>query len=97
MVSIMKTQVNTTETAYEYDENGKVIKKTVTETVAQEPDEYITCTCGCAYDDVEDEITTALEGVIDTEYTALDVITAAAGVASIVASVCLIAKALRKE
>lgn len=95
MLIAMTKQTNVTDTVYEYDANGKMTHKVVTETL-EIPDmspvaTVTTCACDC-----DDDFEADMYAEFEVPVSPLEVITAAAGIASIIASGCLIYKALRK-
>lgn len=96
MVVVKQTQTNTIDTRCEYDNDGKVVHRVVTETL-EIPDVQpaVTCSCACDYDDDYGE-ETLIEHELEVPVTPLDVIMGAAGIASIIASGCMIVKALKK-
>lgn len=96
MLVAKQIQTNTIDTKYEYDGDGKVVHKVVTETL-ELPDvpSAVTCSCACDCDDDYGE-GTLIEHELELPVTPLDIIMGAAGIASIIASGCMIAKALRK-
>ena len=77
----------TYETKYEYDETGKVIHAVETETV----DVPSGCVC--------DDCAPLLEDVIEFEDapSALDIITGAAGLATLAAAICLAVKIVKSK
>lgn len=77
----------TYETKYEYDETGKVIHAVETETV----DVPNGCIC--------DDCAPLFEGVIESEDapSALDIITGAAGLATLAAAICLAVKIVKSK
>ena len=79
----------TYETKYEYDESGKVIHKVATETV-DVPN-------GCICDDCAPLL--EAEGVVAFEDapSALDIITGAAGLATLAAAICLAVKIVKSK
>ena len=96
MVAVKQTQTNTIDTRYEYDNDGKVVHKVVTETL-EIPDMFpaATMTCSCDCDD-DCDVETVIEQEIEVPVSPLDIIMGAAGIASIIASGCMIVKALKK-
>lgn len=83
----------TYETNLEYNDYGKVSRKVVTETV-DIPDSDYTVVYDCC-DGYADLLEDTIE--FEEEPSLLDVIAGVAGIASIVASACLIAKAFRNK
>lgn len=88
MLTTTKRTQNVKTTTYEYDSTGNVVKKIVVEDIETPEFEQATV-CSIEDDGIElcDEIT--------VEPGLLEYVECAAGIASIVASLCLIAKALR--
>lgn len=97
MMIAKTTQTNTIETRFEYDESGKMTRRIVTETL-EIPEipafEATVCACDCTNTDENSDVDMNVE--LEAETSLLDVIMGAAGIASIIASGCVIAKALRK-
>ena len=95
MVAVKKTQTNTVDRKYEYNEEGRLIREVVTETY-EIPDEPVTttlCSCDCPEErDIEDEYNVEIEEPISP----LKILAGISCLASIVASGCLIFKALKK-
>lgn len=96
MVAVKRTQTNTVDTRFEYSEDGKLIHEVVTET-QEIPDEpvvaYTTTACSCdCPDEYEDEYDVELVEPVSP----LKILAGISCLASIVASGCLIFKALKK-
>lgn len=91
-------QIDTTyETTREFDEKGNVTHEIHTET-REEPDcaSYTVTTSTTSDEDIAE----MLDGLIELQEptpSILDIITGAAGIASIIASVCLIAKTIKRK
>lgn len=97
MVICKQTQTNVVDTKYEYDGEGNLIHKVVTETSEiPEPVPQATVTCSCSCDDFDEDAEVCYEHELEIPINPLDIITGVAGVASIIASGCLIFKALKK-
>lgn len=96
MVVAKKIQTNTVDTKFEYSEDGKLIHEVVTET-REIPDEPVVsydttaCVCNCP-DEYDDEY----EYEIVEPVSPLKILAGISCLASIVASGCLIFKALKK-
>ena len=99
MVVAKRTQTNTVDTKYEYNEEGKLVHEVVTETL-EIPDEplvahdSVTCVCECPDDfDFDDEYDIEIEEPVSP----LKILAGISCLASIVASGCLIFKTLRNK
>lgn len=96
MVVAKKTQTNTVDTKYEYNDEGRLIHEVVTETL-EIPDEPVVayettaCVCDCP-DEYEDEYDVEIAEPVSP----LKILAGISCLASIVASGCLIFKALKK-
>lgn len=98
MVVAKRTQTNTVDTKYEYNNEGKLVHEVVTETL-EIPDEpvvaYDTTACVCDYPeefDAEEEYCAELEVPVSP----LRILAGISCVASIIASGCVIFKTLKK-
>lgn len=100
MVITKTTQTNTIDTKFEYDETGKMTHKVVTETL-EVPETSVCGTTTITYhpddcddgDDIDVDIDTDAE--LEVTVSPFEVITAVAGIASIITSCCLLSKALK--
>ena len=93
----MNKLTTTYETTREFDEKGNVTHEIHTET-REEPDcaSYTVTTSTTSDEDIAE----MLDGLIELQEptpSILDIITGAAGIASIIASVCLIAKTIKRK
>lgn len=98
MLIAKTTQTTTIDTRYEYDANGKMIHKVVTETleIPETPVQTTTmCACDCCDCDEETEAE-LMTAELEIPVSPMDIIMGAAGIASVLASGCLIFKTLKK-
>lgn len=96
-MTAMNKLTATYETTREFDEKGNVTHEIHTET-REEPDcaSYTVTTSTTSDEDIAE----MLDGLIELQEptpSILDIITGAAGIASIIASVCLIAKTIKRK
>ena len=98
MVVVKKTQTNTVDKKYEYNDEGRLVHEVMTETL-EIPDEpmmaYETtaCACGCPDEfDIEDEYEVEIEEPISP----LKILAGISCLVSIIASGCVIFKSLKK-
>lgn len=97
MMIAKTTQTNTIETKFEYDESGKMTRRIVTETLeVPEVPAFEATVCACDCNDIDEDSDVDIDVELEAAVSPLDVIMGAAGIASIIASGCMIVKALRK-
>lgn len=98
MMIAKTTQTNTIDTKFEYDESGKMTRRIVTETLeVPEAPVFEATVCACDCTDTDEDSDIGMDVELETEVSPLDIIMGAAGVASIIASGCMIIKSLKSK